>query len=132
MSSVTFADAWFIGQLGIEALAALALVFPFQALMQMMAAGAVGGGIASATARALGAGNVDKAAELAWHAILIGLLLSLVYVLALGIMAQPLFAFFKVSNAVQENAVAYAQIVFGGATIMWLLQGFFCNIAWQW
>ena len=125
MSGVTFADAWFVGQLGIEALAALALVFPFQALMQMMAAGAVGGGIASATARALGAGNVDKAAELAWHAILIGLLLSLVYVLALGIMAQPLFAFFKVSNAVQENAVAYAQIVFGGATIMWLLQGFF-------
>ena len=40
MTTVTFFDAWFVGHLGNAALASLALVFPFQALMQMMAAGA--------------------------------------------------------------------------------------------
>ena len=40
-----FFDVWFVGRLGNQALASLALVFPFQALMQMMAGGAIGGGI---------------------------------------------------------------------------------------
>ena len=37
-TSVMFADAWYIGQVGTVALASLALVFPFQTLIQMMAA----------------------------------------------------------------------------------------------
>lgn len=44
LTSVTFADAWYVGQLGTASLASLALVFPFQTLMQMMSAGAIGGG----------------------------------------------------------------------------------------
>ena len=52
---VTIADAWFVGQLGTAALASLALVFPFQMLMQMFGNGAIGGGTASALSRALGA-----------------------------------------------------------------------------
>lgn len=125
MTAVTIADAWFVGQLGIEALASLALVFPFQTLMQMMAGGAIGGGIASATARALGAGDHARAEAVAWHAILIGITLSLVYVLVLGVWARPVFGLFGVSETVRDGAVAYAQIAFGGATIMWLQQGLF-------
>ena len=48
---VTIADAWFVGQLGITALASLAIVFPVQTLMSMMSAGAMGGGISSAMTR---------------------------------------------------------------------------------
>ena len=33
LTLVTFADAWYVGQLGTAALASLALVFPFQTLM---------------------------------------------------------------------------------------------------
>ena len=61
MVLVPVADAWFVGQLGTTALASLALVFPLQSLMLMMAGGAIGGGTASAVARALGAG--DQAAR---------------------------------------------------------------------
>jgi hypothetical protein len=61
-TAVTVADAWFVGRLGITALAALALVFPLQALMQMMSAGAMGGGISSAVARALGGARHADAA----------------------------------------------------------------------
>ena len=58
---VSFADTWFIGRLGTDGLAGVALVFPILILMQMMSAGAMGGGVSSAIARALGAGDVARA-----------------------------------------------------------------------
>ena len=56
-SMVLIADGWFVGKLGTTELAALALVFPAQTTLQMMSAGAMGGGVASSVARALGAGD---------------------------------------------------------------------------
>src|SRR5215211_2580368 len=50
-------DAFFVGRLGAEALAGVSLVFPIWMLMVTMSNGGVGGGIASAVARALGAGR---------------------------------------------------------------------------
>ncbi|MBI2319957.1 MAG: MATE family efflux transporter, partial [Betaproteobacteria bacterium] len=50
-------ETYFIGKLGTDALAGVALVFPVVMLMQMMSAGAMGGGIAASIARALGAGR---------------------------------------------------------------------------
>src|SRR3977135_2951928 len=49
-------ETWFVSRLGIHALAGMALVFPGFMMMQMLSAGAVGGGISSAIARALGSG----------------------------------------------------------------------------
>ena len=49
----------FIGKVGTDALAGVALVFSLVMLMQMMSAGAMGGGVASSIARALGAGRVS-------------------------------------------------------------------------
>ena len=69
-TGVIFADAWFVGHLGTAALASLALAFPFLMLMQMMSGGAIGGGTTSAVARALGAGSVERAESMAWHAVL--------------------------------------------------------------
>src|SRR5688572_20746772 len=60
-ASVGLIEAYFIGKLGTAALAGVALVFPLVMLMQMMSAGAMGGGISSAVARALGAGRRDDA-----------------------------------------------------------------------
>ena len=57
MTSITLTDARFVGGIGTTALASLAIVFPFQALLQMMSAGAIGGGVASSISRALGAGD---------------------------------------------------------------------------
>ena len=48
-SSTGLIEAHFVGRHGIPALAGMALVFP--GIMQMMSAGAVGGGISSAIAR---------------------------------------------------------------------------------
>jgi hypothetical protein len=48
-------ETYFVAKLGTDALAGMALVFPVLMPMQMMSGGAVGGGISSAIARALGA-----------------------------------------------------------------------------
>ena len=69
---VAVAETSYIGRLGTVPLAAIALVFPFTMLTQMMSAGAMGGGVSSAISRALGAGNRDRAATLALHAAMIG------------------------------------------------------------
>ena len=50
-------ETWFVSRLGTDALAGMALVFPGFMMMTMLSAGAVGGGISSAVARALGAGR---------------------------------------------------------------------------
>jgi MatE len=50
-------ETYFIGFLGTAALAGTALVFPVLMLMQMMSNGGMGGGVASAVARAIGAGR---------------------------------------------------------------------------
>ena len=70
-TAVSVADTYFIGRLGTESLAGLALVFPMVMLLQMTSAGAMGGGVSSAVARALGAGNPDAARKLVVHALVI-------------------------------------------------------------
>ena len=54
---VVIAETSYIGRLGMESLAAMALVFPFVILTMTMSGGAMGGGVSSAIARALGAGD---------------------------------------------------------------------------
>src|ERR1700741_2490033 len=56
-TSVGLVETYFVGMLGTDALAGVALVFPIVMVMQMMSAGAMGGGMSSAIARALGAGR---------------------------------------------------------------------------
>src|SRR5229473_8436847 len=76
-------ETYFIGKLGTDALAGVALVFPVVMLMQMMSAGAMGGGISSAIARALGGGRRADADALALHALVIALLFGLTFTVAL-------------------------------------------------
>ena len=64
-------ETYFVGFLGTEALAGVTLVFPVLMLMQMMSNGGLGGGVASAIARALGAGRTEDANALLWHSIVV-------------------------------------------------------------
>ena len=58
-ASTGLIETWWVSHLGTDALAGMALVFPVVMLMQMVSGGAMGGGISSAVARALGAGLRD-------------------------------------------------------------------------
>ncbi len=117
LTSVTVADAWFVGQLGTVALASLAIAFPFQTLIQMMAGGAIGGGVTSALSRAVGAGDKARADAVAWHAILTACAMSVLFTIVLGIFPATVFSRLGAQEAVLDGAVAYARIAFGGAIV---------------
>src|ERR1017187_7055349 len=68
-ASIGLIETYFVAKLGLDALAGMALVFPLFMLLQMVSAGARGGGIRTAIARALGSSNCDRANELVWSAV---------------------------------------------------------------
>ncbi len=120
---VSFADAYFTGRVGTEGLAGVALVFPILMLMQMMSAGAMGGGVSSAVARALGAGDVARAERLAWHAVVIAIAFGLLFTMVMIFAGPALYRLLGGSGAALAYAMEYSSIVFGGALSVWL-----CNI----
>ena len=87
---VVIAETSYIGRLGVESLAAMALVFPCVMLTMTMSGGAMGGGVTSAIARAIGANDVDRASTLAAHALLIGLCFGLTFMLGMLIFGPAL------------------------------------------
>src|SRR5215213_5174486 len=90
-TAVAVADTHFVGRLGTDALAGLALVFPMVMLLQMASAGAMGGGVSSAIARARGAGNEAAVRKLVSHALVIGLGGGLVFTLLLLLFGRALY-----------------------------------------
>ena len=76
-ASTGLIETWWVSKLGPDALAGVALVFPGAMMMGMLSAGAIGGGVASAIARALGAGRRQDADALVIHALWIHLALGL-------------------------------------------------------
>src|SRR5437764_5358680 len=118
---VTIAETSYIGRLGVESLAAMALVFPCVILTMTMSGGAMGGGVASAIARAIGAGDKERASTLAAHALLIGICFGLVFMLGMLIFGPKLLEALGGRGNVLAQAIAYTQIFFGGAVIPWLM-----------
>jgi putative MATE family efflux protein len=118
---VAVAETSYIGRLGIEPLAGIALVFPFVMLTQMMSAGAMGGGVSSAISRALGAGNRDRAATLALHAAIIGICGGLFFTLMMLLLGRPFFALLGGRGGVLEQACDYSEVLFSGAVSIWLV-----------
>ncbi len=99
---------------------ASALVFPIVMLMQMMSAGAMGGGISSAIARTLGGGRRDNADALALHALIIALVFGLAFTVTLLAGGRWLYAAMGGSGASLAAAVTYFTVVFAGAIVVWL------------
>jgi putative MATE family efflux protein len=118
---VVIAETSYIGRLGVESLAAMALLFPCVILTMTMSGGAMGGGVASSIARALGAGDIERASTLASHALLIGLGFGLTFMVGMLIFGPQLLELLGGRGNVLAGAVGYAQIFFGGAVLPWLL-----------
>ena len=90
-ASTGLIETWWVSQLGTDALAGMALVFPGFMLMQMLSAGAMGGGISSAIARALGGGRRDDANALVLHALIINGLFGLCFSAAFLLLGPQLY-----------------------------------------
>ncbi|MEX2221988.1 MAG: MATE family efflux transporter [Candidatus Rokuibacteriota bacterium] len=119
-AAVSTLDAVFVGWLGSTALAGVSLVFPLVMLMQTMSAGGMGGGVASAVARALGAGRRADADALAIHAIVIALVMGGLFTLTFEVAGPALYRSMGGTDQVLAAAVAYSRVLFGGAVSYWL------------
>ena len=119
-TAVGLVETYFVGKLGTDPLAGVALVFPLLMLMQMMSAGAMGGGISSAIARALGGGRRADADALALHALVIALVFGLVFTVALLAGGRWLYAAMGGRGASLAAAVTYSNVIFAGAMLVWL------------
>lgn len=113
-------DAVFVGWLGSDALAGVSLVYPLLMLMQTMSAGGMGGGVASAVARALGAGRRAEAQALAAHAVLIALVMGVLFTSGLLAGGPALYSAMGGTGASLDTALTYSRVVFGGAVIYWV------------
>jgi putative MATE family efflux protein len=113
-------EAYFIGMLGTDALAGVALVFPGVMLMQMMSAGAMGGGVSSAIARALGAGRREDADATVAHALLIAAAFAAFFSIAMLAGGPWLYAVLGGRGASLTVALTYSNIVFAGVILIWL------------
>ena len=119
-TAVGLIETYFVGKLGTDALAGMALVFPVVMLMQMMSAGAFGGAIASSIARALGAGRRTEADALVLHALLIALAFGLLFMVAVIGGGHWLYSQMGGTNGALEAAMRYSNLVFAGAAMVWI------------
>ena len=117
---VGIAETLYVGLLGTTPLAAMALVFPFLMLSQQLSAGAMGGGVSSAIARALGAANSDRANALALHAITIGALLGVLFTVVMLGFGGSFYRLLGGRDAVLAEATGYSQVLFLAAIFIWL------------
>jgi len=118
-SMVSVGDTYFVGRLGTGPLAALALVFPLIMLLQMTSAGAMGGGVSSAIARALGSGNAAVARRLVVHALVIAAAMGSAFTVLILLFGESIYQLLGGRGETLGHALRYSNIVFGGAIAVW-------------
>jgi putative MATE family efflux protein len=122
-ASTGLIETWFVSRLGLEALTGMALVFPGFMMMQMLSGGAMGGGISSAIARALGGGRKHDADALVWHAVIINVALGVTFSALVLTFGRSLYQSLGGSGESLELALRYSNIVFLATPLVWLMNG---------
>jgi len=120
-ASTGLIETWFVARLGTDALAGMALVFPGFMMMQMLSGGAMGGGISSAIARALGARRRDDADALVLHALIINVALGLTFSALVLLFGPSLYRALGGEGGSLAAALRYSNVVFAGTPLVWLM-----------
>lgn len=115
------AETHYVGQLGLSALAGMALVFPFVMLQAMMSAGAMGGGVSSAISRALGAGDAKVANALVVHALWIGVAAGAIFMALMAFLGPAMMTALGGQDEALQQAVAYGEVAFAGSIFVWVV-----------
>ena len=117
---ITF-DGFFLGRIGTNALAGASLVFPWMMMILQTTNSGMGVGVSSAVARALGAGQRDRAHALVFHAFLLALAIGMVFSIAFLLAAPFLFRWMGGRDEMLADALSYANVAFGGAVFICVL-----------
>ena len=121
---VGVAETYWVSFLGTAALAGVTLVFPIAMLMTMMSNGGIGGGVASAVARAIGAGRRHDADALLMHALILAIGFGLLFTTGVLLLGPGLYRALGGEGAALEAALQYSTFVFIGAIPAWIMNLF--------
>ncbi len=119
--AVGVAETFYVSYLGTAALAGVALVFPILMLMTMMSNGGVGGGVASAVARTIGAGRNDDADALVTHALVVAVVFGLLFTAVALLLGPAIYRGLGGTGPVLDAALTYSSFVFAGAVPSWIV-----------
>ncbi|NVE94870.1 MATE family efflux transporter [Altererythrobacter lutimaris] len=106
--SIGLVDAYFIGQLGSDPLAAISFIFPVSVATSSLGVGMMVG-INSVVARALGEGDVDKAARRANFGLILAVLAGAILGAALFVLIDPLFRLMQADEELMPLIRIYMQ-----------------------
>ncbi len=118
---VGVAETYFVSFLGTDAIAGVALVFPVLMLMQMMSNGGIGGGVASAVARALGAGRKADVDALVLNAFVMAIVLGALFTIGEFLGGRALYSALGGHGGALQASLGYADVVFAGAILVWIV-----------
>jgi putative MATE family efflux protein len=118
---VGIAETYYVGFLGTEALAGVALVFPIFMLMTTMSNGGLGSGVAAAVARAIGAGRQKDADALVFHAVVLAIIFGAVFMVAAFVGGPYLYRALGGRDEALRAALTYSDIVFAGSIAVWIV-----------
>jgi putative MATE family efflux protein len=118
---VGVAETYFVSFLGTEAIAGVSLVFPIFMLMQMMSNGGIGGGVASAVARAIGAGKVAEAEALVLNALVLAVVFGVTFAAAEWLFGEAVYRSLGGQAGALGAALQYGHVVFSGAIFVWIV-----------
>jgi putative MATE family efflux protein len=120
-TAVSIAEAYYVGFLGTDALAGVALVFPVFMLMMMMSNGGFGSGVASAVARAVGAGRKQDADALVFHATILAIIVGALFTLCIIWGGPALYHALGGRNQALDAALQYSNYLFAGSIPVWIV-----------
>ncbi len=123
LMSVGLIDAYFVGKLGGAALAAISFIFPITVALSSLGVGVMVG-INSVVARALGEGDMVKAARLGNFGIVFALAIGVVLGLALFVALDPLFRLMNADAQTLPLIRAYMRPYALGLPLLLLMMGF--------
>jgi putative MATE family efflux protein len=119
--AVSVAEAYYVGFLGTDALAGAALVFPVFMLMMMMSSGGLGSGVASAVARAIGAGRRADADALVIHAIALAVIAGALFTVGTIRGGPALYHALGGRGGALDAALLYSTNLFAGSVGVWIV-----------
>jgi putative MATE family efflux protein len=123
-SATGLIETWFLAKLGTDVLAGVAVVVPVLMLMQNMSQGAMGGGISSAVARALGSGQPAEANHLVRHAVAVNAAIGIAISILLLWFGPQLYRALGVDGPALDAALSYSNVIFAGIVLLWVMNAF--------
>ncbi len=118
---VSVAETYWTAFLGTDVLAGMALVFPLPALMTAMSNGGIGGGVASAVARANGAGRHDEADALVLHALALAVVFGLLFTAGALLAGPALYRLMGGTGGALSAASRFSAWFFAGSVPIWIV-----------